>query len=185
VEATKISERSHWKSDRVMKRFDWFEIALIVAVMSISLYAAFSDGTEPGHGAGSPATTPITTSRSPRTSARDTAAPSTGSTRRMAIIPSGWVCIPIFALARFDLILPLADPVPVMSGLSVATAILLYRLIGRVIAPAIGAIAARLLGLQCRMCLDASTSRDWKPASQRSSLSCSYTSWPEFERDLE
>ena len=27
-----------------MKRFSWFEILLIVAVMSISLYAAFSDG---------------------------------------------------------------------------------------------------------------------------------------------
>lgn len=52
------------------------------------------------------------------------------------------VCIPIFALARFDLILPLRILLLVMSGLSVATAILLYRLIGRIFAPAIGAIAA-------------------------------------------
>lgn len=52
------------------------------------------------------------------------------------------VCIPIFALARFDLILPLRVLLLVMSGLSVATAILLYRLVGRIFMPAIGAIAA-------------------------------------------
>jgi hypothetical protein len=52
------------------------------------------------------------------------------------------VCVPIFALARFDLILPLRVLLLVMSGLSVATAILLYRLIGRIFMPAIGAIAA-------------------------------------------
>jgi hypothetical protein len=52
------------------------------------------------------------------------------------------VCIPIFALARFDLILPLRVLLLVMSGLSVVTAILLYRLIGRIFAPAIGALAA-------------------------------------------
>jgi hypothetical protein len=52
------------------------------------------------------------------------------------------ICIPIFALARFDLILPLRVLLLVMSGLSVATAILLSRLIGRIFAPAIGAIAA-------------------------------------------
>jgi hypothetical protein len=52
------------------------------------------------------------------------------------------ICIPIFALARFDLILPLRALLLVMSGLSVATGILLYRLIGRIFAPAIGAIAA-------------------------------------------
>lgn len=52
------------------------------------------------------------------------------------------VCIPIFALARFDLILPLRILLLVMSGLSVATGILLYRLIGRIFAPALGAGAA-------------------------------------------
>ncbi len=52
------------------------------------------------------------------------------------------ICIPICALARFDLILPLRILLILMSGLSVATAILLYRLIGKVFMPAIGAIAA-------------------------------------------
>jgi hypothetical protein len=52
------------------------------------------------------------------------------------------ICIPIFALARFDLILPLRVLLLVMSGLSVATGILLYRLVGRIFMPAIGAMAA-------------------------------------------
>src|SRR5687768_5748239 len=52
------------------------------------------------------------------------------------------ICIPIFALARFDLILPLRILLLVMSGLSVVTAILLFRLIGRIFMPAIGAVAA-------------------------------------------
>lgn len=52
------------------------------------------------------------------------------------------ICIPIFALARFDLILPLRVLLLVMSGLSVATGLLLYRLVGRIFMPAIGAIAA-------------------------------------------
>ncbi|HUE98594.1 MAG TPA: hypothetical protein VMN99_05030, partial [Anaerolineales bacterium] len=52
------------------------------------------------------------------------------------------ICVPIFALARLDLILPLRVLLLVMSGLSVATGILLYRLLGRIFAPAIGAIAA-------------------------------------------
>jgi hypothetical protein len=52
------------------------------------------------------------------------------------------ICIPIFALARFDLILPLRLLLLVMSGLSVATGILLYRLVGRIFMPAIGAMAA-------------------------------------------
>ena len=52
------------------------------------------------------------------------------------------ICVPIFALARFDLILPLRVLLLVMSGLSVATGILLYRLVGRIFTPAIGAMAA-------------------------------------------
>ncbi len=52
------------------------------------------------------------------------------------------VCVPIFALARFDLILPLRILFVLMSGLSVVTAILLYKLIGKVFTPGIGAIAA-------------------------------------------
>jgi hypothetical protein len=52
------------------------------------------------------------------------------------------VCIPIFALARFDLILPLRILLLVMGALSAATALLFYRLLGRIFHPAIGALAA-------------------------------------------
>jgi hypothetical protein len=52
------------------------------------------------------------------------------------------VCIPIFALARFDVILPLRVLLLVMSALSAGTAVLFYRLLGKVFHPAIGALAA-------------------------------------------
>ena len=125
-----------------MRRFPWFEAILIVVVMSISLYAALSDAQN----------------LSWRWFTRDDAyyyfkvaqniGEGHGSTFDGINRTNGYhplwmlVCIPIFALARFDLILPLRVLLLVMSGLSVATAILLYRLIGRVFAPAIGAIAA-------------------------------------------
>ncbi|HEX2996463.1 MAG TPA: hypothetical protein VHP14_16675 [Anaerolineales bacterium] len=125
-----------------MKRFPWFEIFLIVVVMSISLYAALSDAQN----------------LSWRWFTRDDAyyyfkvaqniSEGHGSTFDGINRTNGYhplwmlVCVPIFALARFDLILPLRVLLLVMSGLSVATAILLYRLIGRIFAPAIGAVAA-------------------------------------------
>ena len=124
------------------KRFPWFEIILIVVVMSMSLYAALSDAQN----------------LSWRWFTRDDAyyyfkvaqniSEGHGSTFDGINPTNGYhplwmlICIPIFALARFDLILPLRVLLLVMSGLSVATAILLYRLLGRVFAPALGAIAA-------------------------------------------
>jgi hypothetical protein len=125
-----------------MKRFPWFEIILIIVVMSMSLYAALSDPQN----------------LSWRWFTRDDAyyyfkvaqniSEGHGSTFDGINRTNGYhplwmlVCIPIFALARFDLILPLRVLLLVMSGLSVATAILLYRLIGRIFIPAIGALAA-------------------------------------------
>lgn len=125
-----------------MKRFSGFEIILIVAVMSISLYASFSDGQN----------------FSWRWFTRDDAyyyfkvaqniSEGHGSTFDGINRTNGYhplwmlICVPIFALARLDLVLPLRILLLVMSGLSVATAILLYRLIGRVFIPAIGAFAA-------------------------------------------
>ncbi len=52
------------------------------------------------------------------------------------------VCVPVFALARFDLVLPLRVLLMVMGALSAGTAILLYRLVGKIFTPAIGAVAA-------------------------------------------
>ncbi|HEY9526097.1 MAG TPA: hypothetical protein VIR02_03380 [Anaerolineales bacterium] len=125
-----------------MKRFPWFEIILIVVVVSMSLYAALSDAQN----------------LSWRWFTRDDAyyyfkvaqniSEGHGSTFDGINRTNGYhplwmlICVPIFALARFDLILPLRVLLLVMSGLSVATAILLYRLIGRIFAPAIGAAAA-------------------------------------------
>jgi len=125
-----------------MRRLPWFEIILIVVVMSMSLYAAFSDSQN----------------LSWRWFTRDDAyyyfkvaqniSEGHGSTFDGINRTNGYhplwmlICVPIFALARFDLILPLRVLLLVMSGLSVATAILLYRLLGRIFAPAIGAIAA-------------------------------------------
>ena len=125
-----------------MKKVNWFEIILIIAVMSMSVYAAFSDPQN----------------LSNRWFTRDDAyyyfkvaqniSEGHGSTFDGINPTNGyhplwlWVCIPIFALARFDLILPLRILLLVMSRFSVATAILLYRMIGKVFTPAIGAIAA-------------------------------------------
>jgi len=126
----------------MMKRYAWFEILLVVIIMGISLYAALSDSQNlawrwftrddayyyfkvaqnisEGHG-----------------STFDGINPTNGYHPLWMLI-----CVPIFALARFDLILPLRVLLLVMGGLSAATAILFYRLIGKVFIPAIGAIAA-------------------------------------------
>jgi hypothetical protein len=125
-----------------MKKLPWFEILLTAAVMSIGLYAALTDSQN----------------FSWRWFTRDDAyyyfkvaqniSEGNGSTFDGINPTNGYhplwmlICVPIFALARFDLILPLRVLVLVMSGLSAATGILLYRLIGRLFAPAIGAVAA-------------------------------------------
>ena len=125
-----------------IRRLPWFEIILIIVVMSMSLYAASSDAQN----------------LSLRWFTRDDAyyyfkvaqniSEGYGSTFDRINPTNGYhplwmlICIPIFALARFDLILPLRILLLVMSGLSVATGILLYRLVGKVFAPVIGATAA-------------------------------------------
>ena len=125
-----------------IKRLPWFEIILLIVVMSMGLYAASSDAQN----------------LALRWFTRDDAyyyfkvaqniSEGYGSTFDRINPTNGYhplwmlVCIPIFALARFDLILPLRVLLLVMSGLSAATGILLYRLIGKVFSPVIGAIAA-------------------------------------------
>src|SRR5215510_13724082 len=125
-----------------MKRFPWFETILIVVMMSVSLYAALSDAQN----------------LSWRWFTRDDAyyyfkvarniTEGHGSTFDGLNRSNGYhplwmlVCIPIFALARFDVILPLRVLLVVMSALSAGTAILFYRLLGKVFHPVIGALAA-------------------------------------------
>lgn len=125
-----------------IKTLPWFEIVLTAAILSVGLYAALTDSQN----------------FSWYWFTRDDAyyyfkvaqniSEGKGSTFDGINPTNGYhplwmaVCIPIFALARFDLILPLRILLLVMSGLSVATAILLYRLIGRLFSPALGAFAA-------------------------------------------
>lgn len=125
-----------------MRRYPWFEILLVTILMAISLYAALSDAQN----------------LSWRWFTRDDAyyyfkvaqniSEGRGSTFDGLNPSNGYhplwmlVCIPIFALARFDVILPLRVLLLVMSALSAGTAILFYRLLGKVFHPAIGALAA-------------------------------------------
>jgi hypothetical protein len=126
----------------VKKQLPLFEIILVIVLMSVSMYAALSDAQN----------------FSLRWFTRDDAyyyfkvaqniSEGRGSTFDGINRTNGYhplwmlICVPIFALARFDLALPLRILLLVMSALQVSTAILLYRLLGRIFAPAIGALAA-------------------------------------------
>lgn len=125
-----------------MKRFHWFEITLIILVMGVHLYAAFS-----------------TAQNFPqRWFTRDDAyyyfkvaqniSEGRGSTFD-GVNPSNgyhplWLLasVPIFALARFDLILPLRILTVVMAALSAATSILLFRLLRQQVAESIAMLAS-------------------------------------------
>lgn len=130
-----------------MKRFHWFEIALIIVVMGVHLYAAFS-----------------TAQNFPqRWFTRDDAyyyfkvaqniSEGHGSTFDGTTLTNGYhplwllASVPIFALARFDLILPLRLLTLVMAALSAATAILLFRLLRRIITEPIAMLAAAFWAL--------------------------------------
>ncbi len=124
------------------KRIPWFEILLIVAVLAIQFYAAFSDAYNfpnnwfnrddayyyfkvaenigLGHG-----------------STFDGINPTNGYHPLWLLI-----CIPIFLLARFDLILPLRILLIVISLLNIATGILLYRWIGNATSRLTGMLAS-------------------------------------------
>ncbi|MBI3162615.1 MAG: hypothetical protein HYZ23_08900, partial [Chloroflexi bacterium] len=127
---------------KFLKRFSLFEALLIAVILVIHLYAAFSDAynfpnawftrddayyyfkvaqniTE-GHG-----------------STFDGINPTNGYHPLWMI-----VCIPIFFLARYDLILPLRVMLMVMAGFNAATAILIYRLVKKNLSHAVGMIAA-------------------------------------------
>ena len=125
-----------------MKRFPWFETILVLVVMSISLYAALSDAQN----------------LSWKWFTRDDAyyyfkvaqniSEGHGSTFDGINRTNGYhplwmlVCVPVFAFARFDLVLPLRILLVVMSALSAATAILFYRLIGSIFSAPVGGLAA-------------------------------------------
>jgi hypothetical protein len=126
----------------LFKRIPWFEIILAAAIMGVVLYGAFSDA-----------------QNFPRNwFDRDDAyyyfkvaqniSEGRGSTFDGVNLTNGYhplwmlICVPIFALARFDLILPLRILFVVMGVLSVITSILLYRFLKRVMTPGLAALAA-------------------------------------------
>lgn len=130
-----------------LKRFHWFELALIIIVMGVHIYAAFS----------------APHNFSMRWFVRDDAyyyfkvaqniSEGRGSTFDGINPTNGYhplwtlICVPIFALARFDLILPLRVLLVVMAGLSVASAILLFRLLKELVGEPVAMLAAAYWGL--------------------------------------
>jgi hypothetical protein len=127
---------------KFLKRLHPFEITLILVVITIHLYAAFSDAYNfPNYWF-----------------TRDDAyyyfkvaqniTEGHGSTFDGINHTNGYhplwmvVCVPIFALARFDLILPLRILLVVMGGFSAVTAVLIYRLVRENLSQAVAIIAA-------------------------------------------
>jgi len=124
------------------KRLPWFEIALTVVFLSATFYAALSDAYNLPN----------------RWFIRDDAyyyfkvaqniSEGRGSTFDGIHVTNGYhplwlvICIRIFALARFDLILPLRVLAILIGTLQLATAILLYRLIRKVISEQAAILAA-------------------------------------------
>ncbi len=124
------------------KKFPWFESLLVIVYMPIQIFAATSDAWNFAN----------------NWFIRDDAyyyfkiaqniSMGLGSTMDGIHLTNGYhplwmlICIPIFALARFDLILPLRVLLIVMSLLSVSTAIILYRLLSATVSRLTGALAA-------------------------------------------
>jgi hypothetical protein len=114
---------------KFLKRFHLYEVVFIIAVLGMHLYAALSD---PHNMPGAWFT-------------RDDAyyyfkvaqniTEGHGSTFDGINLSNGYhplwmlICIPVFFLARFDLILPLRILLMIMGALNAATAILIYRLV--------------------------------------------------------
>ena len=125
-----------------LKRFSLFEISLITVILGIHLYAAFADAY----------TFPNAWFK------RDDAyyyfkvaqniSEGYGSTFDGINLTNGYhplwmiVCIPIFALARFDVILPLRVLLMVVAGFQAASAVLIYRMIKSNLSHAVAILAA-------------------------------------------
>jgi hypothetical protein len=125
-----------------LKRFPLFETLLITAILSIHLYAAFSDAYN------------FPNAWFTRDDAYYYFKVAQNITEGHGITFDGinltngyhplWmiVCIPIFALARFDVILPLRVMLMVMAILNAATAVLIYRLVKNNLSHAVELLAA-------------------------------------------
>lgn len=127
---------------KFVKKIAWFEIILFIVILSMHMYAAFADAYAfPNHWF-----------------KRDDAyyyfkvaqniSEGYGSTFDGINLTNGYhplwmlVCIPIFALARFDLILPLRILLVVIAILHAASSILIFRLVREYLSQPVAILAA-------------------------------------------
>jgi len=127
---------------KITKRLSWYEIALIVAVMAVHLFAATSDAFN------FPANWFTRDDAYYYFKVAQNISEGRGSTLDGLSPTNGYhplwmlVNIPIFALARFDLILPLRLLLLVQAALSAATAVLIYRLVKSALSPPLAVLAS-------------------------------------------
>ncbi len=125
-----------------LKRFSLFETLLVIVIISIHMYAATSDAYN------------FANSWFSRDDAfyyfkvAQNITEGLGSTFDGINLTNGYhplwmiVCLPIFVLARFDLILPLRVMLMVMAGFNAATSVLIYRLVKNNLSHAVALLAA-------------------------------------------
>ncbi|MGB7876806.1 MAG: hypothetical protein WBL25_20670, partial [Anaerolineales bacterium] len=125
-----------------LKRLPWFEIAIVVALLGVNGYAAFSDAYN------LPNTWLTRDDAYYYFKVAQNISEGHGSTFDGINLTNGYhplwmlVCIPIFSLARFDLILPLRILILVLAGLRAATSLLLYHVLRNVLARPIAMLGA-------------------------------------------
>jgi len=125
-----------------LKRVSLFEIALVAVILTIHAYAALSDAYN------LPNVWFIRDDAYYYFKTAQNIAGGRGVTFDGINPTNGYhplwmlVCIPVFALAQYDLILPLRILLMIMAALNAATAILLFRLVGRVLSRPVAVLAA-------------------------------------------
>lgn len=127
---------------KLLKRFSLFEILLILSILGVHLYAAFADGYN------FPNIWFIRDDAYYYFKVAQNITEGFGSTFDRINITNGYhplwllICIPIFALARFDLILPLRILLMLIAVMQAATAVLIYRIMLRALSQAVAIFAA-------------------------------------------
>ena len=125
-----------------IKRFPLFETLLVTAILSIYLYAAFSDAYN------FPNAWFMRDDAYYYFKVAQNITQGLGSTFDGINLTNGYhplwmvICIPIFALAHFDLILPLRILLMVTAVFNAATAVLIYRLVKNNLSHAVAILAA-------------------------------------------
>ncbi len=126
----------------IKKQLPIFEIGLVTAILSIHLYAALSDAYN------FPNAWFMRDDAYYYFKVAQNITDGLGSTFDGINLTNGYhplwmlICIPIFALARFDLILPLRILLMVTAGFNAATAVLIYRLVKNNLSHAVAMAAA-------------------------------------------